>query len=564
MFGPLILREDMRGPWVSWLMLVTMALSGATMARAQPAPEGVDPGLISGERPVPRDRDAERRATPTVEVERAPPSTPGPTSQSIQVGAITLSGLERLTPADFTDILTNSIGRRFSPKALYGLTNAIANRMRARGYVFATATIAPQRMTAGVLIVTVDEGRIDEVRFDGPVSKAVQSDLAPLAGAGPVTKGEVERRLLLAGDNSGTRIRSSKFFREGGRGILLVSASHDPATVRMALTNQGTRTIGPVQLRIDADLNGLIDSRDRLSISVTGTPAQPSELQFGRIRYARDLNSEGTEIALSATGSATRPGSYLAPLGFRSRSWAVGASLTQPLLRRRAASFWLEGELGLRSFRQWRTDTLVRYDRLSTARLTVYGNAKIAGGLWRVSAGVTQGLGWLGTTAPGDPLATRSDADGTYTVFSLWSDWTADLGHGLSLRLAGQGQLAAQPLPLSEEMALGGTAFLRGYDWGERSGDRGVAGLAELRYLIDQPLGLVRRAQVYAFADGGVVSNLQGGSGGGSLASAGGGLRIDLTPRMGTTVEVAVPLSGPRYDTGTQSAKINLGLIRSF
>ena len=554
----------MRGPSVSWLMIVALALSGAASARAQTAPDGIDPGLITGERPTPRDRDAERRTAPTVEVERATTAASAQAGQSIQVGAITLSGLERLTPADFTDILTNSIGRRFSPRALYGLTNAIANRMRARGYVFATAAISPQRMTAGVLVVTVDEGRIDEVRFDGPVSQAVKDDLTPLAGAGPVTKGEVERRLLLAGDNSGTRVRSSKFFREGQRGILLVSVAHDPASVRVALTNQGTRTIGPVQLRIDADLNGLIDSHDRLSVSLSATPLKPSELQFGRLRYARDLGSEGTEIALSATGSITRPGSYLAPFGFRSRSWAVAASITQPLLRRRAASFWLEGELGLRTFRQWRTDALIRRDRLSTARLTLYGNARVAGGLWRVSASVTQGLGWLGTTAPGDPLGTRSDADGTYTTASLWTDWTSDLGHGLSVRLAAQGQLAGQPLPLSEEMALGGTGFLRGYDWGERSGDRGLAGLAELRYLIDQPLGLVRRAQVYAFADGGVVSNLQAGGGGGSLASAGGGMRIDLTPRMGTTVEVAVPLSGPRYDTGTQSAKINLGLIRSF
>ncbi len=546
--------------------LCAATLFAAAPAHAQPTPDGIDPGLVTGERQPVRQSEPDRRVAPQIDVaQTAPaPATVG-SGSTVFVGAITLAGLTRLTPADFTDIVTAHLGRSLPPGDLAHLADALAARARARGYIFATAMIAPQRLGAGVLEVTIDEGRIDEIRFDGPEVSAVRADLAPLVNGSPITLSEVERRLLLAGDNGGVRIQSSRYLREGGKGILMVrTTGRDPASVRVALTNQGTRTIGPVQVRIDADLNGLIDARDRLSLTYSTAPIQPSELQFGRIRYARDISSAGTEIALAMTGSTTRPGSYLAPFAFRTRSWAVAASVTQPLLRRRAASFWLEGELGLRDFLQWRSGNRIRRDRLSTARLTLYGNARVAGGLWRTSVTVTQGLGLLGATAPGDPLASRGDADGTYTALTAWSDWTRELGGGFSVRLAAQGQLAGQPLPLSEEMTLGGTGFLRGYDWGERSGDEAAAGLIELRYLIDRPLGLVRRAQLYGFADGGVVSNLRGGLGGGSLASAGGGMRVDLTGRMGATVEVAVPLSGPRYDTGTETPKVNLGLIRSF
>ena len=543
--------------------LCAATLFAAASAHAQPTPDGIDPGLVTGERQPVRQAEPNRRIAPPIDVAR-PARPPVVSGSTVFVGAVTLTGLTRLTPTDFTDIITVHLGRSLGPGELAHLADALAERARARGYVFATAMIAPQRLDAGVLEVTIDEGRVDEIRFDGPEVSAVRADLAPLVNGSPVTLAEVERRLLLAGDNGGVRIQSSRYLREGGKGILLVHTGRDPATLRMALTNQGTRTIGPVQVRIDADLNGLIDARDHLSLTYSTTPVQPSELQFGRIRYARDISSAGTELALTVTGSTTRPGSYLAPFAFRTRSWAVAASVTQPLLRRRAASFWLEGELGLRDFLQWRSGNRIRRDRLSTARLTLYGNARVAGGLWRTSVTVTQGLGLLGATAPGDPLASRGDADGTITALAAWSDWTRELGGGFSLRLAAQGQLAGQPLPLSEEMTLGGTGFQRGYDWGERSGDEGAAGLIELRYLIDRPLGLVRRAQLYGFADGGVVSNLSGGLGGGSLASAGGGMRIDLTGRMGATVEVAVPLSGPRYDTGTETPKVNLGLIRSF
>ena len=82
-------------------------------------------------------------------------------------------------------------------------------------------------MTTGVLVVSADEGRIDEVRFEGPPIPAVAAALAPLVGAGPVKLSEVERRLLLATDSHGVRIEGTRFLREGGRGILLVRAARD-------------------------------------------------------------------------------------------------------------------------------------------------------------------------------------------------------------------------------------------------------------------------------------------------------------------------------------------------
>jgi hemolysin activation/secretion protein len=105
---------------------------------------------------------------------------------------------------------------------------------------------------------------------------------------------------------------------------------------------------------------------------------------------------------------------------------------------------------------------------------------------------------------------------------------------------------------------------LRGYDWSERTGDQGAMGMAELRYTWNRPLGLARRVQVYAFVDGGKVTNHEAGFGSGSLASAGGGLRAELTRTFGANLELATPLSGPRYDTGDQRPKLNFRLLKSF
>ena len=40
--------------------------------------------------------------------------------------------------------------------------------------------------------------------------------------------------------------------------------------------------------------------------------------------------------------------------------------------------------------------------------------------------------------------------------------------------------------------------------------------------------------------------------------------RADLGNSVGASVEVAVPLTGPRYDTGDETPKINLRVGKSF
>lgn len=502
------------------------------------------------------------RSNGRVEVDSARASVAS--GSALLVGAVTLKGLQVLSPGDFADIVASRVGRTLGTDELAALATAIAERAREKGLAFATASIGPQRLQNGILTIDVDEGRIDEVRFDGPVQPAMRDALTPLADGRPARLAEVEQRLLIAGDIDGVNISSSRFFREKGRGILLVRVAQRRIAARVAFSNEGTKPLGPIQVRIDVDLNGLLASDDSVTLTWSATPTQPRELQFARIRYAKRINRDGTEIALTVSGSVARPGAYLVRLNLESRSWFVGASVLQPLSRRRAESLWLETELGVRDLRQWRDDDRVRHDRVAAARLTLYGYGSLGGGRLRVSTTLSQGLGILGSTRPRDPLASRYDADGTFTSLSAWADWTRNLGGDFSIRLAAQSQLASQPLLITEETSLGGTGFLRGYDWSERTGDQGAMGLAELRYAWNEPLGLIPRVQLYSFLDGGRVQNLKGGFGGGALASAGGGLRMDITRRLGTNVELAVPLSGPRYDTRDKSPKLNFRLAQSF
>jgi len=535
--------------------------AGCDVAQAQDAADKATSAQVASEREL-----AEEPVKPRSRVEVDAPSPAARIAEGLGVfvGAMTLPGLQALTPADFADIIVARIGRTLTPEDLAALANAVSERIRARGYPMGIAWIDAQRVTNGVLVIRVDEGRIDEIRLDGSDNVAVRDSLAPLRNGKPVRLGDIERRLLLAGDIDGIRIQSSRFFREGDRGILLVKLSHDRVAGHFVASNQGTKPIGPEQARLQVNVNGLIASDDSLALGYSTAPFEPSELQFGFVRYEKRISPSGAELAVSGSASITHPGAYLNAIDIKNRSWHVGVSGLQPLLRRKAASYWLEGEFALRNLAQWRSRVRTRRDQIAIGRMTLYGYRNFAGGRLRTSATLSRGLGILDATKAGDPLASRRDSDGTFTALNAWTDWTSGLVGKLSLRVAAQGQLASQPLLISEEAGLGGTNFLRGYDWGERTGDEGVMGMAELRYSFDRPFNIMKRAQFYAFVDGGTVSNQDDGFGGGSLASTGGGVRLDITSRLGFSLELAVPLTGPRYDTANRTPKVNFSLARSF
>ena len=539
---------------------IVAALWSSQGAQAQTALDRVDPTEVQKEE-IP---STLKRPDPSVRIETASPAPQPQTDASYQVGAIALSGLRVLGPSDFVDIIAEFSGRTINGTEMGALADRIAQRARDRGYPFASAWIAPQRLDAGVLFVTVDEGVVDRIDLQGTDMAAVRDALAPLVNGRPVTLAALERRLLLAGDIDGVWVRRSRFERHAGQGVLVVDARKQKVRARALLDNDGSKPIGPEQARLYVDVNGLLASDDSLSLAYATTPFEPDELQSIRARYAKRVSNAGTEVGVAGSISSTNPGAYLTDRDIFGRSWQAELNVRHPVLRRRAASLWLEGAFELRELTQERRDVLARRDRIAALRAGVYGLADLAGGRIRGRMTLSQGLDAFDATSRGDPLASREDASPRFTVLHGWFDWTGSVAERVSVRLSGLGQMSTKPLLISEDVGLGGNRFLRGYNYSERSGDQGVIGSGELRYDLLRPAGLVRRAQLYAFADGGVVGNLEGGRGSGSLASGGGGIRTAVTRALDLDLQLAFPMTGARYDTDDMSPRFTFQLRQAF
>src|SRR4029453_2086892 len=149
-------------------------------------------------------------------------------SQAITVGAIRIEGATVLPASAFAEVIDRFIGRQLSPGDLRSLATDVANTARRRGYVFARASIPAQRIVNGILRVTLDEGRIDEIRVTGNAAAKVKRTLDPLANGKPVVEARLERKLLLSEDLAGTHLGRIRLAHAKDRNILIVETRPRP------------------------------------------------------------------------------------------------------------------------------------------------------------------------------------------------------------------------------------------------------------------------------------------------------------------------------------------------
>ncbi len=477
------------------------------------------------------------------------------------IGAVQIDGLISLSQADFSVTIEPFVGRKSEPAELKALARAVADRAREHGFLFASALIPAQSVNMGVVRVCLDEGVVHKVKVNGTDNPFIKRLFGRLVGK-PGQRKDVERAILLTKDLYGFSIDKTSFIRNSNKGILSFQVSNRPHQFHATVDNYGRQASSPVRARLEVDWSGVFDDSDWLHAQILTAPANPQKLLFVSTRYSNIFTDDGK--TLSVTGGAGRSrqidndGEWS-----KSRSRYLGVKLSTPVQRMNSASVWLNLEAAYLSVNRTYSDSRSRRDNIATATASATGNGQFAGG--RISGGIsaTQGLDILGATRAGDPKASRLDASGQFTKGEVWLNWNRKLGKGISIRTVANAQVASRPLLSSQEIDLGGPRIGRGFNYSEKSGDQGVTGLAELRRYFDQPAKGISWAQAYTFVDGGYIDHLRDGRGGGSLMSAGGGIRAGIG-KMELALELAAPIKGTRGDFGRRAPQFNLALGFSF
>ncbi|MEP3051011.1 MAG: ShlB/FhaC/HecB family hemolysin secretion/activation protein [Erythrobacter sp.] len=531
-------------------------LVGACICIAAPAAQAQDrsddPHIAAA--PVITGNSGAIASAQTIQTLQSLPAAPQESAD--QIGAIVVIGNEAIEDAQYQAAVEEFFGEPRNEEVLARLTNQIAALAREAGFPFVRADIIDDANRFGVVQVMVDEGRVDEVRIEGYQNAQARRILNRFEGNVPNQR-ELDRALLLVTDIPAVLLRGARLKREDGRGILFVELDQRDASLRLNADNYGTEAFGPVRAVASVRVNDALSSSDQVYAAVRINPIDLDELLYFSGSYETQLSVDGVTFGVDASIGTTAPGGAFGDTDISGESLSGGATLSAPVIRTRDASLWVDGRVSYISIEQDDLGAMLRDDTVVTAAIGLRTQWAVAGG--RVRAGVShvRGLGILGATRRGDALASRFDGDGVFSKIEFWSDARFPLASRLDIYLSTGGQIADRPLLASEEIALGGAYRTRGYDFSEVLGDEGVHGLIELRYRFattNLPLDFL---QIYAFVDGGYVSDIGAGVGEGSLFSAGPGVRARIGP-FDLELETGIPLGGSAETGDDNSPEVNL------
>ena len=498
----------------------------------------------------------------------AAPSSAGQDPCSNECFVLTSVAIQGVTAYPLSELATTydtNLAQQVGVEDLVQTATAITDKYRSDGYFLTRAAVASHKGPEGSANIHVYEGYIGDVIIEGTGAAAVAPILEPLARRRPLTIGELDRRLALASDVPGIRLTSriEPMLSDPAQHRLVIDAQLQRHDAGVYIENRGSESQGPWQVYVTNTFNSVIQQGDQVSLSALTTPVNIDELTFAEMAYAARL-SGGRRVRGAISGYTTDAPPTSSSGWVGARSVAASMTLSQPLLRSRRQSLWVNATLEVRNVEQDFT-TMGAKERLSVARLSLAGEQRTASGYAAGSIQISHGLDMFGASTTNSANYTRSDADSQFTKVNLNLSGYRDLGRFFGIYGQAAAQWSNDALLGSEEFSVGGSSIGRAYNYGEISGEEGVAAMVELRLGWDPKAAPVTFFQVFGFVDAASVSNrTPTGNRSDELSSAGAGVRLTFNRDTTLKIEVAKPLTRTPFTEPDNGWRAFFSLSKEF
>lgn len=477
-----------------------------------------------------------------------------------------IQGVSAYPLADLADTYDQQLARRVSVDDLVQSANAITARYRNDGYFLTRAVVAETDPTIGAARIVVFEGYISELQLTGEGARAVEPILKPLVNQRPLTIGELDRRLSLASDVPGIKLTSriEPVIGDPAQHRLVVETQMTSGSAGAYVDNRGSENQGPWQVYLSGARNSTFTPGDQMTLGVLTVPERPNELTYVDASYSV-VAPGGGRIRFGVSGYETDAPIQNASGWIGGSSRMASVTLSHPLIRSRDKNLWLNAGLDVRRVDQNYAATGRSDETLTVARVSVAAQRRFSPGWVAGSVQLSKGLDAFGATTQRSPLNTRYDATGEFVKVNAQVSGYRDLSKYVGVYVEAAGQWSHDPLLSSEEFFVGGPTYGRGYDYGETSGDKAVAGMIEARVGYDPKGDLIAFAQAFAFFDTAKVWNkTPGRDWSEQLSSAGFGSRITFDRKATLRIEIAKPLSRPPYNQPDKGWRTFVSLSKQF
>ena len=471
------------------------------------------------------------------------------------LGAVNIDGATVFSKKELSAYFEALLASEVDASKLTEMANRITDRYRQTGYLLSYATVPTQDVQAGMVRLSIVEGRIGNVIVKGAGADqlALEAITAPLLADTPLRAATLERTIGLVRDFPGLMVTDVTLARSAEDSALYdlkITVARDRARGFTYMDNRGSDQIGRMRFFSSASLSSVAIQGDQLRLDLFGMPGSRFRYVYGQLHASVPLGPSGLRLAFAASKGDHQLRTVDRADG---DSTNLSAQLSYPVRRSRALTI-----VGKISMNDWRSSSeedhvLKLRDRLRVARIGVeFSNESKT--RFQGEFSLARGLGFGGMTRVGDPLASRADASGQFTKAAINVQVARPLSGKVSLKTVFAGQYSDRPLLSSEEFSLGGTRIGRAFSFNAFTGDRGLGGGAEVSYRLSDSKRGISSVELFGFVDGGLVFEARSTAVTDrrrGLTSAGMGARFRLAS-IAFSAEAGIPLAadGQRKSVG--------------
>ncbi len=469
-----------------------------------------------------------RREEPKPPTAKAPGEDP-PSAAAILhffVGKVLIEGGFEERASQDARLAATIEGRRVSVAEIYHFASDLEDAYAQSGFILARVTLPPQRLVDnGPLRFVVIDGYIESVDYSHVperVRALVKGRIERLVGRKRMTRGDIERALLLAGDAPGLYLKSAfgRGASDGGT-ILTLEGAHRLTEGGIGPSNRYPQSLGVWSQQASLSLNSPFDLGEQLYVSgvadvfpgdVRASGSRMRVLGGGAIL---PLDEEGVwTLNPEIANSWTRPRAGASAPQTVGRFWRARLASNHRLIRTRRQN--LTAALAVERVSQHLVATEFDAGLSQDAYLVLRGSLSGEEGLSeahivQVGLQLSQGLGGRNAAEAarsGVPLS-HQGASPVFTKLDLEARDTLALPENFMLTTAAQGQTSfGSALLRPEQFSLDGSNALSSYSNGAFSVDEGVLVRVELsraRMLPDTPLLSAVTPYWFAAAGYGVI-----------------------------------------------------------
>jgi len=425
-----------------------------------------------------------RELKPPKPEEEEEPQIDGLDGRCAQVDRIDLQGLEELGPEPYRAIVDEFEGRCLTIEQMQGLLTLLNDAFRDAGYVTTRAYLAPQDMTDGILVITIVEGRIEDLSLneDDPGDRSQLFFAFPTEEDEVLNLRDVEQGLdqmnRLASNNAKMQIQPGS---EPGTSVIAVSNDvGDRFRFELGRDNSGSTPTGKLQNVASFSADNVLSFNDGWTVNYS--------------RNARDYDDAKRSESLSGTFSLpfgystlTCSGSY-----YRYNNLVNGEvedflttgistsnklELSHILHRDQGSKTRFDVSVTAKRTRNYIEDALVEVNSrdLSVGRLALAHSNRVLDGVASIEIGHERGLRILGA---------KEDDEGQPNddPKAQFRKWTLDVTYYRPIAIGEQTftwnsttswQYAPDTLFGSERIGVGGQYSVRGFRDDTLAGDTG-------------------------------------------------------------------------------------------